>query len=142
MENRVFIDTWGWVTLRDKSELKHRSISRIFQELIKNKIKLFTSDYVLDETITLIFKRLPIETALEALEQIEFACSDSTISLLHVDIETFFKTLVMRKKFFDQPNISFTDFSSAILMSERKISKIITADAHFTHLGFSFELIN
>ena len=142
MESRVFIDTWGWVTLRDKSESRHRSISRKFQELIEKKSKIFTSDYVLDETITLLFKRLPMESALEDLEQIEFACSDNSISLLHVDTATFFKTLAMRKKFFDQPNISFTDLSSAILMSERKISRIISADAHFTHLGLSFELIN
>ncbi len=142
MGNSILIDTWGWLVLRDKNEPRYKEITSIFQEYVSNDKEIFTTDFILDETITLIFKRLPINIALDTLEYLTTALSTKIITLIPIGPERFKKTLEMRVKFKDKPKISFTDLTTAMVMSEMKIAKIITADAHFTHLGLSFELIN
>ena len=44
----------------------------------------------------------------------------------------------MRLRYRDKPDISFTDFTSFVVMRELGLRDVLTADAHFAqaHLGF------
>jgi uncharacterized protein len=64
---KLFIDTWGWLTLRDRSESRHEEVKRLYGQFRSQKGIAYTSDYVMDETITLLFRRLPLEMAEESL---------------------------------------------------------------------------
>lgn len=55
--------------------------------------------------------------------------------------ERFQATQTLRQKFYDKPNISFTDLTSMVVMNEMSISAILTGDAHFTHVGLGFQLL-
>jgi predicted nucleic acid-binding protein len=55
----VFVDTWGWMALGHRREPRHAEVKRIYQELRSNQIPIYTSDYVLDEVITLLFRHKP-----------------------------------------------------------------------------------
>jgi predicted nucleic acid-binding protein len=66
---KIFIDTWGWLTLRDRSEAQHHAVKVFYQEFSENRGISYTTDYVLDETITLLFRRLPFQQARESLEK-------------------------------------------------------------------------
>jgi len=63
MVNSVFVDTLGWLTLRDKSESRHVEVSDYYRRARLENRRIITSDYVLDETITLLFRRLPFSQA-------------------------------------------------------------------------------
>ena len=67
----IFIDTWGWLTLRDRREARHREVDRFYREVRRRRDRVYTSDYVLDETITLLFRRLPYARAEESLRYIQ-----------------------------------------------------------------------
>ena len=101
----------------------------------------YTSDYVLDETITLLFRWLPFEMAKESLEKIEKASLDLYLRLECITPERFEKAKRLRFKFQDKPLISFTDLTSAVVMQERRLIQIVTEDDHFTHLGMGFQRI-
>ena len=58
MALKRFIDTWGWLTLHDKSEAKHQEVAEFYAAFRSYKGTIYTTDYVLDETFTLLFKRL------------------------------------------------------------------------------------
>ena len=60
----VFVDTWGWMALGHHREPRHAEVKRIYQELRSNQIPIHTSDYVLDEVITLLFRREVFEEAM------------------------------------------------------------------------------
>ena len=60
---KLFVDTWGWLTLRDRKESRHQEVKDFYSQFRRRKGLLYTSDYVLDETITLLFRRLPFKTA-------------------------------------------------------------------------------
>ena len=69
----IFIDTWGWLTLRDRRETRHRDVDHFYRELRRRRDSVYTSDYVLDETITLLFRRLPFVRAQESQQYLSFA---------------------------------------------------------------------
>ena len=58
MAAKIFIDTWGWLTLHDKGERYHQQATQIYQQVIAQSGQVYTTDYVLDETFTLFFRRL------------------------------------------------------------------------------------
>lgn len=136
---KVFVDTWGWLTLRDKRESRHQEVSEFYQDFRQRKGRLYTSDYVLDETITFLFRRQPYSTARESLEDIEKATAQGYIHLERITAERFEKAKELRIKFHDKPRISFTDLTSMIVMTECGVTEILTEDSHFTHVGMGFK---
>ena len=50
----IFVDTGAWIALEDKRDINHNIAMHFKTELINNKIRLVTTDYILDETLTLM----------------------------------------------------------------------------------------
>ena len=99
---------------------------------------IYTSDYVLDETFTLLFRRTPFEVAAEAMEKINEATQSGYLFLERINHDRFEKAKRMRLKYKDKPLISFTDLTSMAIMKEQGISRVLTDDEHFLHLGMDF----
>lgn len=125
----------------NRQERHHQQVSRIYQDIRNTHGTIITTDYVLDEVYTLLFKRVPFETAQKALEAISEAIESGYVSVIWMTPERFEATQKLRRKFHDKPNISFTDLSSMVVMRELGISEILTGDAHFTHVGMGFILL-
>ena len=138
---KVFIDTWGWLALQDKREPRHQEVKNFYKEFRQRKGTVYTTDYVLDETITLLFRRLPFSTAKEFLKDIDQAVEEGYLHLERVTPERFNTAKDLRIKFQDKPRISFTDFTSMIIMSERIIAEILTEDDHFAQVGMGFRKV-
>lgn len=138
---KLFIDTWGWLTLRDKRESRHAEVSNFYQDFRLRKGRVYTSDYVLDETITLLFHRLPFATAQESLESIQQAVTGQYLHLEWITPERFEKAKQLRSKFQDKPRISFTDLTSMVVMEECGITEILTEDGHFLQIGMGFQKV-
>jgi predicted nucleic acid-binding protein len=136
---KVFIDTWGWLTLLDKRESRHQEVVAYYRDFRFHQGLAYTSDYVLDETITLLFRRLPFITARESLESINQAITEGYLLLVRITPEQFDLAIQLRLKFQDKPRISFTDFISMAVMRERDLAHILTEDDHFTQVGMAFQ---
>lgn len=138
---KLFIDTWGWLTLRDKREVRHRETQAFYNGLRDKSGRFVTTDYVLDETFTLLFKRLSFPQAWESLEMIEQAIRDGYLYLERITPEHFEQAKRLRLRFQDKPRISFTDLTSMVVMNELGIADILTEDAHFIQVGMGFQLV-
>ena len=138
---RLFIDTWGWLALRDKREPHHPEVNRFYRDFRRRRGTAYTSDYVLDETVTLLFRRLPFSTAKKSLESIQQAVAEGYLHLEWVTPERFEKAKELRSKFQDKPRISFTDFTSIVVMAECGITEILTEDDHFLQVGMGFQKV-
>ena len=116
-------------------------VIRVFYENFrKAKGVVYTSDYVLDETLTLLFKRMPFEQAKKFMEHLDAAIQTGYLHLELVTADRFEKAKELRLKYKDKPDISFTDLTSVVIMQELKISRILTEDEHFIQVGMNFEL--
>ena len=137
----IFIDTWGWLTLRDRREARHREVDRCYREVRRRRDSIYTSDYVLDETITLLFRRLPSVRAEEPLQYIQQAIAEGYLRLEWMTPQRFEKVIELRYRFQDKPRISFTDLTSMVVVSEQEIEEILTEDDHFLHVGMGFRKV-
>ena len=138
---QIFIDTWGWLTLRDRRKARHREVDRFYQEVRRRRDGVYTSDYVLDETITLLVRRLPFVRAKESLQYIQQAIAEGYLRLEWMTPQWFEKAIELRYRFQDKPRISFTDLTSMVVISEREIEEILTEDDHFLHVGMGFRKV-
>jgi len=135
---RLFIDTWGWLTLRDRREARHKEVQALYHKVRDQNGRFFTTDYVLDETFTLLFKRLPFSKAWESMERLDEAMQKGYLQFEWITPERFADAKRLRLKFQDKPRISFTDLSSMVVMNELDIANILTEDSHFSQVGMGF----
>jgi uncharacterized protein len=49
----LFVDTWGWITLNNIRELRHKEVVRYWKQFLISGGTVYTTDYVLTETYTL-----------------------------------------------------------------------------------------
>ena len=136
----LFIDTWGWLALRDKGERRHHEAVTAFDKASASGA-IVTTDYVLDETFTLLFRRLAAHKAKESLEFLIAATGEGAIMLTPIHVARFREAARLRLKFRDKPDISFTDFTSMAVMQELELKWILTEDRHFAQVGMGFELV-
>ena len=138
MDNCLFIDTWGWLTFHDSRELYHQGTVKFYKKFLAKKGIIYTTDYILDETFTLLFKRLGSYKAKLAMESLLKSFLDERFNLIFITADRFESTHKMRIKYLDKPQISFTDLSSMVVMKELGISLILTGDDHFSQVGMGF----
>jgi predicted nucleic acid-binding protein len=131
---KLFVDTWGWIAVTDRRDPGHKTATEIFQQA-RRAGNTITSNFVLDETFTHLFKRCPFDDAWYFTENV---VKSPFIDIQEVTETRFLRAIELRKRFSDKPNISFTDLSTMAIMVELGITDILTADRHFTHVGLDF----
>lgn len=141
MATKLFVDTWGWLTLHDRRENQHAAVVEHYQNIRAKGGHLYTTDYVLDETFTLFFKRLRAEQASASMELLLNIFEQDGFHLERITIKRFTATRELRLKYLDKPKISFTDLTSMVVMRELGIQAVLTGDAHFLQVGMNFQVI-
>ncbi len=53
----LFVDAWGWIVICFEDDPFHAEVMQIYHRLRQNRIPIYTSDYVLCETINYVFKQ-------------------------------------------------------------------------------------
>lgn len=137
----LFVDTWGWLALRDKGDRQHKRAVAAFDLALAGEGHMLTTDYVLDETFTLLFRRLAVHKAKESMDFLMAAIEDGSLLLAPVTEARFREAVKLRTRYKDKPEISFTDFTSMVAMQELGVRRILTEDRHFTQVGLGFELV-
>jgi len=137
----TFVDTWGWVALGNRRDAHHDSVTGLFRTFQSDGIPIYTSDYVLDELITLLFRRESYDRAAQFMETLLAAREAHELTVDRITSPCFDAAWELRKRFQDKPCISFTDLCSMAIMLERGISQVITDDDHFLHVGLGFETL-
>jgi len=131
---RLFIDTWGWLVLADSKDPAHQravATRRLHRAFV-------TTDYVLDETITRLFARCPFALAQTFVEGVFNAREAGVLAIELITPGRFDQAWKLRLRYRDKPQISFTDLTSFVVMTELRIPDVLTSDSHFAkaHLGF------
>ncbi|HUO10828.1 MAG TPA: PIN domain-containing protein [Phycisphaerae bacterium] len=124
----VFVDTGPWYASVVPTDPSHASV---LAWLRQNKQPLITSDYVIDETLTLLRSRGEKARAV-ALGRRLLDLSDVTIHFLEEPLVRRAWTL-----FRDNPERgwSFTDCTSKVLMERLHVKQVLTFDSHFSEFG-------
>ena len=132
MGNDIFVDTSGYYALLVKQDDRHMVASRVLREARKRKRRFVTSDYVLDETATLLKARGHGHLLQPFFESV---LASQVCRIEWTDSERFHAVQAFFLKHADQP-WSFTDCISFCLMRESGLREALTKDGHFHEAGF------
>lgn len=138
---KLFVDTWGWLAQEDRKEPRHAAAVRCYRERSRIPGGIVTSDYVLDETLTLLFRRRPFPEAWRYAQGMMASAAARFLTIETVGPERFRKALELRRRYADKPKISFTDLTSMVIMQDLQVQDILTADAHFRQVGLDFRIV-
>jgi len=141
MPEPIFVDTWGWIALGHHRDPRHPRVKRLYQELHKAGGVFYTSDYILDEVATLLFRREVFLEAVRFMEGIFESAQQRLLMIERITSDRFAAAWSLRKHFQDKPRISFTDLTSMALMQELGVTRILTEDEHFLQVGLGFQRV-
>jgi uncharacterized protein len=132
MAREIFVDTSGFYALLVKRDDRHAEAARILQTAGAEQRGFITTDYVLDETATLLVAR---DCGHVLRDFFDTVFASAACQVQWTDAERFFTVRSYFLKHVDQ-RWSFTDCLSFRIMKERRLRDALTKDTHFEQAGF------
>jgi predicted nucleic acid-binding protein len=124
----IFVDTSAWFASAIDEDINHPAAS---QWLNENGEALVTSDYVVDETLTLLRARGQPAAALTLGRQF----FNGTVAAVHYLTEAELLEAWHVFETFADKGWSFTDCTSKVLMEKLRIVRAFAFDQHFRQFG-------
>jgi len=128
----VFMDSAGFLALWDAGDEHHKAAGRLQEELARKRRRFLTSEYVVDETITLLLIRHSHAAAADFLGTVE---RSEALRLEWIGPERFHAAAGLFRRHADK-EWSFTDCVSSSAMHELRLREPFTTDHHYKQAGF------
>jgi predicted nucleic acid-binding protein len=129
MNDFIFFDTSAVYALINIKDPDHKKVENVLKGF---KGKLFVTNYVFDESITLIKARLGFDKAVSMGNILLKSPQIEKIWITPSDEKGAWEFFLSRK----DKSYSFTDCTSFIVMKRLKINKCLALDEHFKQEGF------
>jgi predicted nucleic acid-binding protein len=126
--NYCFVDTSAWFALfvpHDPAHAPMRDLLRAFDK------RLLTTDYILDELLTLLRARGQSYRAAAAWDLLH---TPHLVTLIHLSEDDLAAAWSIFQRF-DDKGWSFTDCTSKQMVDSRQISTVSSLDHHFRQFG-------
>jgi len=128
----LFVDTGGWMACADAADPAHARAAAARDAALETGLALVTTDFVVDETLTLLRLRLGLAAAEAWWRQVD---GSSRLRWERISVERFDKARQLFFRYRDK-RFSFTDCTSFVVMQELKIVRALATDRHFRQMGF------
>jgi predicted nucleic acid-binding protein len=129
----IFVDTSAWYAAEVEDDTNHQKARDFLVQISQGKHGVaITSDYVLDEALTLLRSRRGLPDALSFIDKIK---KSKSIRIFWVNESLFDKALGIFRKRKDAA-LSFTDCTSFALMDDLSITEAFSFDSHFEQAGY------
>ena len=132
MGNDIFVDTSGFYALLVQRDDTHGKACSLLEEASCKGERFVTTDYVLDETGTLL-KARGLSHLIPSFFEIVFASKACRVEW--TDSNRFHEAKASFVKHLDQ-HCSFTDCLSFSVMKAFRLKRALTKDKHFGEAGF------
>lgn len=126
---RVFVDTGAWFAFFVGSDPDHAKVVSAFEEY---HARLVTTDWVLDELVTLILYRARHTQAVTAGEAVRSGALAQVLHLDPGDVDAGWEIFCAH----DDKQWSLTDCTSFALMRRMGMDTAVAVDSHFSQAGF------
>ena len=128
---RLFVDTSAWLALNDRNDQYHKKAVVKSTKIKKERIGLITSEYIVDESITLIRYRISHKASVIFGDSL---FNSNIAKIADVTKNDLQRAWEMFRKFEDK-ELSFTDCTSFVLMKSLRLQEAFTFDSHFKQVG-------
>ena len=127
----IFVDTSAFLAIENRRDTHHVKALRFRDACLRDGEAFLTSDYILDESYTIIRLRAGHATAVQFGEAIR---SSQLLRIECITPEMIEQAWRIFKTYGDH-DFSFTDCTSFILMERLSINTAFSFDAHFLQYG-------
>jgi predicted nucleic acid-binding protein len=127
----ALVDSSAFLSLEDPDEQSHEATNRAFRELVSSGAHLLTTNFVFDESYTLILTRLGRQRAVAWGES---ARASKLVELVRVDEDHEQAAWEMILTFEDK-DFSYTDATSFAVAQNLEIDEALSLDRHFREYG-------
>ena len=134
MRKIIFVDTSAFVALYDPLDQHASRAKNIAKDLSKLKGVFVTSNFVVDETLTLILKRAGYKRAVKFGKAL---LEEKRLKMVNIDEKLQKEAWEVFKKYNKDKNWSFTDCTSFVVMKGLGIEEVFTFDKNFKEMGFA-----
>ena len=131
---KIFIDTSAWDAIEDSGDANHVA-AMIFKDEIANRYELITSNYILDETYTLLLINIGYERTVAFHRQLEMLIKAGVLQVIQLSENIVEKAWNIFEKYNQDKCWSFTDCTSYAAMKELDIDEVFSFDRHFEQMG-------
>ena len=128
----LFVDTAGWMACADAADPAHVRSCAARDAALEAGQTLVTTDFVVDETLTLIRFRLGLDAAAAWWRQVD---RSARLRWERIDTERFERARQLFFQYRDK-DFSFTDCTSFAVMRQIRLTQALTTDRHFRQMGF------
>lgn len=133
MNAPLFVDTSAFLAIKNDRDSHHEEALAIKERAVGEGRPFITSDYVLDESYTIIRQRSGHRIAVEFGEEIR---ASHLVRVEYLEFETLEQAWTIFKRFADK-DFSFTDCTSFALMRRLGLRQALAFDGHFLQAGFA-----
>lgn len=133
---KIFIDTSAWDAIEDSGDPNH-GIALAFKDALSNDCRLITTDYVLDETYTLLLLNVGYERTIAFQRNTRELLQNGILTVVHVTASLSEEAWDIFKRFNVDKKWSFTDCVSYAVMKQLDIETVFAFDHHFEQMGFN-----
>jgi hypothetical protein len=129
----LFVDTSGWMACADAADPDCLPCWGARDQALEAGRLLVTTDFIVDEALTLIRIRLGLQAAESWWRQVD---GSARLRWERIDSKRFERA---RGLFFQHrdKDYSFTDCTSFVVMRELRLSQALATDRHFRQMGFT-----
>jgi predicted nucleic acid-binding protein len=128
----MFIDTGAFIGRYVERDQHHADAVTAWDRLRNKPARLATSNFVLDETFTLLARRTDHAFAAAKARSL---LSSRVLTILRPELAEEQAAVAWFEKLGDQ-GVSFTDCVSFVLMRRERIKRVFGFDRHFCDAGF------
>jgi predicted nucleic acid-binding protein len=128
----IYIDTGAFIARYVQRDQYHNRAKNAWQTLSQQPWRCYTSNFVLDETFTLLARRTSYVFAAQRARSL---LASRTLEIVRPVQEDEQRAVDLFEKFADQ-EVSFTDCVSFVLMRKHRLQRAFAFDRHFVHAGF------
>lgn len=132
MADDTFIDTSGFYSILVRRDRMHGRAAAFMAQAARDRRRFVTTDYVLDESVTLLRARGYGRLVAPLFESID---ASAAIRIEWTTPERFKETRVFCLRRSDKA-WSFTDCLSFVVMQAHGLPEALTSDIHFEQAGF------
>ena len=132
---KLFIDTGAWIALNNKKDKYYIDAVKANKDFLDRGYSYVTSDYVLDETYTLLRYDVGHKRAVEFGAEIKSLQGRGKIKIVHINQDILDKAWEIFEKYYDK-DFSFTDCTSFAVMKMLGMNEAFSFDRHFDQYGF------
>ena len=132
----IFVDTAAWAAISLRNDRFHKGAIRFQEQLRRTKEDLLTSNFVLDETYTLLLYQAGYHDVIRFYNQVQIMIAGGIVRVVHVSEEMESEGWEVFRRFNVDKHWSFTDCTSKVIMEASKVREVFTFDHHFHQMGF------